>query len=170
MLACSSGAVGGASVDVGAGDAATDASASTQADAVVDSGAGDASTATDSHATDSQTPVDAAAADTAVAFDGGPTPVDGGSPDAGCSDDEIGAPNCKDKLNTPEWATCCDARLKWCQTNYTGDQKAADTCQFGPNFSGTCTGCIPWGPPAPPAFDLAWRPQIQANGPVYEVS
>lgn len=49
-------------------------------------------------------------------------------------------------------AACCEARTEWCT-----DQHAFQTddlvneCIFGPGFDGS-TGCIPWGPPAPPRF------------------
>jgi hypothetical protein len=86
----------------------------------------------------------------------------------GCPPLGVGEPDCTDQ-NSPEWGTCCQEHQKWCTAAFPVDMEAANTCQFGENFSGTCTGCIPWGPPAPPAFELAWRPQVVANGVVFEV-
>ena len=46
---------------------------------------------------------------------------------------------------------CCDERAAWCETQFTIDDPAYSECLFGPGFDGS-TGCIPWGPPAPPRF------------------
>ena len=43
---------------------------------------------------------------------------------------------------------CCESLAAWCEAEH-GVGNAADECLFGPDFSGS-TGCIPWGPPAPP--------------------
>ena len=60
-------------------------------------------------------------------------------------------PVCVGLQGTPDWATCCDDRMTWCDSQHPGDFDAASECTFGPNFDGS-TGCIPWGPPAPPRF------------------
>lgn len=45
---------------------------------------------------------------------------------------------------------CCDDLAAWCAATYAGDLDAENTCIWGEGFDGS-TGCIPWGPPAPPA-------------------
>lgn len=49
---------------------------------------------------------------------------------------------------------CCDALHAWCGTAFAVDTEAYSECVFGPGFDGS-TGCIPWGPPVPPAARLA---------------
>jgi len=187
MLACSSTTPATDAPDVSASDAAgdaqlvTDATSASDASVTADSAAPQDSAAVDSAGEDVAT-ADAPTASDALLADVTTSDVpaadvastdtvaaDSGAADTGCQDLEPGAPNCVDKQNSPDLMTCCEARLKWCNTQYAGDQKAVDTCQFGANYSGKCTGCIPWGPPAPPRFDLAWRPRVEANGPVFEV-
>lgn len=63
------------------------------------------------------------------------------------------APTCDD-VPPEDWVTCCDALRAWCNQQHPSDLDAENTCTFGPNFDGS-TGCIPWGPPAPPAMRLA---------------
>lgn len=51
---------------------------------------------------------------------------------------------------------CCNALVDWCTANIvagTASQEYSD-CVYGPTFDGS-TGCIPWGPPVPPAASLA---------------
>lgn len=137
-------------------DAMTDAGGAAAADATLDS-----STAGDIGGEDTA----GSAADVASAIDSATTGDAGG-----CPDKQDGEPDCVALQGKPEWATCCDERMKWCTKQHPGDSKAANTCQFGHNFSGACTGCIPWGPPAPPHFDESWRPRVTANGPVFALT
>ena len=48
-----------------------------------------------------------------------------------------------------EVSACCDALRVACETEHGAATEAANECIFGEDFSGS-TGCIPWGPPAPP--------------------
>lgn len=56
------------------------------------------------------------------------------------------APVCTDAGDN--WAACCDERNLWCTEQVAADEWG--TCMFGEDFSGSETGCFPWGPPAPP--------------------
>ncbi len=87
----------------------------------------------------------------------------------GCPPLKAGEPDCKDKTSADR-GKCCDERMKWCKAQFPTDQNAYNDCYYGPNFSAKCTGCIPWGPPAPPRFDELWRPMVVANGPVFAVT
>lgn len=140
-----------AALDVGAGDAGP-----------ADSGEADAGAADTTKA--DTTKADVAEAD-AISTDAATADAS-----ANCPDLEAGQPDCLALRGQPEWGTCCSDLGKWCSEKYPDDQNAASTCQFGPNYSGQCTGCIPWGPPAPPRFDESWRPQVQPSGAVYEVA
>ncbi len=88
--------------------------------------------------------------------------------DAACKDFEPEIPACLD-MSAPGWGECCQERATLCGQKYPQDSQAAQICTYGDNFSGKCSGCIPWGPPAPPAFDIAWRPHVVANGEVFVV-
>ncbi len=46
---------------------------------------------------------------------------------------------------------CCDTLRDWCGRQVAEGTPAYDDCVFGPGFDGS-TGCIPWGPPVPPAL------------------
>ncbi|MEY3015624.1 MAG: hypothetical protein RIT45_4359 [Pseudomonadota bacterium] len=155
--------------DAAATDAAASDAAATDADtAATDTAVADA-TATDTAVADGAA-TDAAATDTAstddVATDAGATDVADAEP---CPELKAGEPDCVSLQGTAEWATCCDDRNKWCAAEYPNDTEAQNVCNFGHNYSGQCTGCIPWGPPAPPRFDPAWRPRVVPNGLVFEV-
>ena len=52
-------------------------------------------------------------------------------------------------LPAEEVSACCDALRVSCETEHGAATEAANECIFGEDFSGS-TGCIPWGPPAPP--------------------
>ena len=68
-------------------------------------------------------------------------------------------PDCND-LEGEAWSGCCDDRADWCDDAVAAseDQQARDEavneCLFGPDYDGS-TGCIPWGPAAPPRFRSA---------------
>jgi hypothetical protein len=47
-------------------------------------------------------------------------------------------------------AECCDDLATWCYGAYT-DPDDINECIYGPGYDGS-TGCIPWGPPAPPRY------------------
>lgn len=51
---------------------------------------------------------------------------------------------------------CCNALVDWCTANVVAGTASQDytDCVYGPTFDGS-TGCIPWGPPVPPAASLA---------------
>lgn len=46
---------------------------------------------------------------------------------------------------------CCDTLREWCGQHVAEGTPSYDDCVFGPGFDGS-TGCIPWGPPVPPAL------------------
>jgi hypothetical protein len=52
------------------------------------------------------------------------------------------------------YLACCEQLEGWCATEFAADKEAIDECLFGPGYDGS-TGCIPWGPPVPPARRLA---------------
>lgn len=62
-------------------------------------------------------------------------------------------PQCKGLTDQARY-DCCNALNQWCNAAYPPPSQDATTCQFGPGYDGS-TGCIPWGPPAPPAFEVA---------------
>ena len=125
---------------------------------LADAGAGQDTGSDDAATADAQDPVDAADAMLADAGDA-----------AACGPLEDGQPDCEPLQGKPEWGTCCADLGKWCQTKHPSNQEQASICQFGHNYSGKCTGCIPWGPPAPPAFDETWRPRVEPMGVVFGV-
>ena len=137
---------------------------------VADAATADAATA-DTAAADAPV-ADTAAADTAAADAGSADTEDATKADAGatCPELEPGQPDCLALRGKPVRGGCCQELGKWCSAEHPSDQEASNLCLFGPNFSGQCTGCIPWGPPAPPHFDEAWRPSIQPMGAVFEVA
>ena len=49
---------------------------------------------------------------------------------------------------------CCEALAAWCSEAVSAGTPEYDECVYGPGYDGS-TGCIPWGPPVPPAADLA---------------
>lgn len=46
---------------------------------------------------------------------------------------------------------CCQKLAKVCLALHPIDQEAQSACTYGPDYDGS-TGCIPWGPPVPPAL------------------
>lgn len=87
----------------------------------------------------------------------GPSPETGGtvaSDDASTADSgEAGSPEqatCE-ALEGGAQATCCEALRDACNDEYGEDTPEAHDCYYGPDLDGS-TGCIPWGPPAPPEF------------------
>jgi len=54
-------------------------------------------------------------------------------------------------LSSEATTTCCNARAVSCDVEFGADTEASDFCTYGPDYDGS-TGCIPWGPPAPPVF------------------
>lgn len=69
--------------------------------------------------------------------------------------DAVGAkPNCA--ALQLDIGPCCDLLSAWCGAAFgAAGQQAIQDCTYGPNYDGS-TGCIPWGPPAPPAFLAKW--------------
>lgn len=155
--------------DGGAGAGAADADGWAAADVAADAVAADAPAA------DAVAP-DASAAD-AVAADGVGADAADAAGDSAADADAAGPcaaldpslPTCLDQAS-PGWGTCCQELAAQCGEKHANDPEAAGVCMYGPNYSGQCTGCIPWGPPAPPAFDPAWRPRVFANGAVFAVA
>lgn len=165
-LSCSDGAAGG-------GAQSADVGVSTDVGAVHD--AADTATADAADAADTAS-ADTATADAADTASADAATADAVSADASADADATscaplgdGEPDCKALQGEPSWATCCDDHLAYCVALHGADTPATNDCHFGPDFSGQCTGCIPWGPPAPPRFDLAWRPRVVGNGAVFEV-
>lgn len=71
------------------------------------------------------------------------------------ADTDLAALEGPDCRNVADMTTCCDERRTWCEGEVgTADETALNDCVFGPGFDGS-TGCIPWGPPAPPAARVA---------------
>lgn len=60
---------------------------------------------------------------------------------------DLDEPDC---TQTADMGACCSERSTWCEDQGFVDL-AHSECVFGPGFDGS-TGCIPWGPPVPPAF------------------
>lgn len=46
---------------------------------------------------------------------------------------------------------CCEKLAKVCLALHPVDEDARTECTYGPDYDGS-TGCIPWGPPVPPAL------------------
>jgi hypothetical protein len=82
--------------------------------------------------------------------DGGTGTTDSGTTDSGTASD---APDCTDTTGA-ENVECCNALFEWCADEYALDSDAYSECVYGPGFDGS-TGCIPWGPPVPPAASVA---------------
>ena len=130
------------SPEVAAVDAAADGKApvdaapeTTVADAAPETTVADAA-ADGNPATDAGTAADVAADVTAQADGGG------------------AKPDCKTRTGQATSPSCCELLSNWCEANFPPGSKEANDCYFGPNFDGS-TGCVPWGPPAPPAMDSA---------------
>lgn len=173
-----------ASGDANPGSPAADTAPSDVVLADAGTAGADAATAGGS---DAAPAADAAQADTAQA-DGAAGPLDVAGSDSGatgsdaavgdggadaldpCHGQEPDKPVCLALQGKPEWGTCCETLGTWCQQAHPGNDQAANVCVFGENFSGACTGCIPWGPPAPPPFDEAWRPEVRRMGAVFGVA
>lgn len=58
-----------------------------------------------------------------------------------------GEPDCN--AEGVDMTTCCDERMTWCGEQFDPSTEAYATCVWGPGYDGS-TGCIPWGPAAPP--------------------
>ena len=95
----------------------------------------------------------------AVDTDSGPVDTDSGGAETGGKDTDT-APVDTDTASAKKpdctimdtgIAACCEALSEWCNDAYGADRSAVDTCIYGPDYDGS-TGCIPWGPPVPPAF------------------
>ena len=163
----------GADANGDASDAASgvDSAGTTGNPDVADSVSGADANGADSSASDvaggSEVSADASVADASDA-QGGDLGADISADTADCKDFEPEIPACLD-ISAPNWSECCQERAVLCGEKYPKDNQAAQTCTYGDNFSGQCSGCIPWGPPAPPAFDTAWQPHIVANGEVFVV-
>lgn len=69
--------------------------------------------------------------------------------------DGVGAkPNCA--ALQLDIGPCCELLSAWCGSAFgAASQQEIQDCTYGPNYDGS-TGCIPWGPPAPPAFLAKW--------------
>jgi hypothetical protein len=80
--------------------------------------------------------------DPAVPGDGDPDPA------TGCAPAGQREPDCVALGLDIE--ACCDALRTFCGTKHAEGTAAYNDCVFGPGFDGS-TGCIPWGPPVPPA-------------------
>ncbi|MSQ82639.1 MAG: hypothetical protein EXR77_06930 [Myxococcales bacterium] len=66
-------------------------------------------------------------------------------------DPVTGKPDCTKAIGV-NWQPCCDELAQWCKAKIK-DEAKVNECLFGPNFDGS-TGCVPWGPPAPPAMPI----------------
>ncbi len=83
-----------------------------------------------------------------------PLAVDTAARESGLVETGAAALECQGMESDPDaWVACCDDLRVWCEETFAG-QEAIDECVFGPDYDGS-TGCIPWGPPAPPAFAVA---------------
>jgi hypothetical protein len=71
----------------------------------------------------------------------------GGDEGAGTGGDD-GPPDCTE---AEDMAACCEDLTEWCNDTHGADTEDAIECIYGPDFDGS-TGCIPWGPPVPPAM------------------
>jgi hypothetical protein len=54
-------------------------------------------------------------------------------------------------LENEALSDCCAELAATCNAEYGEGTEEASTCTYGPDYDGS-TGCIPWGPPAPPRF------------------
>lgn len=66
-------------------------------------------------------------------------------------DPVTGKPDCTKAIGV-NWQPCCDELAQWCKAKIK-DEAKVNECLFGPNYDGS-TGCVPWGPPAPPAMPI----------------
>lgn len=57
-------------------------------------------------------------------------------------------PDCSDL----EMWECCDVLFEWCSEHHELNSLAFSDCVYGSADSGP-SGCTPWGPPVPPAFE-----------------
>ena len=86
--------------------------------------------------------------DTSVPSDTSTTDTTDTAPDSSVDDTSAGgAPDC---TQAEDVISCCEELSAWCADAYPEDTDAFNECYYGPDFSGS-TGCIPWGPPVPPA-------------------
>lgn len=85
-----------------------------------------------------------------------------GSPDDGARDTgarDTGAPDTGGPDSAPpescvgaeDLVACCEALEAWCASAHDLDSADYTSCIYGPDFDGS-TGCLAWGPPAPPAM------------------
>ena len=68
------------------------------------------------------------------------------------TDTTSGAPDCL-QVAPEDVGICCAERELWCASQHPQGGDGYYECQFGPDFDGS-TGCVPWGPPAPPAMGV----------------
>ncbi len=143
----------GATTDAGPAGAA----AEVQSDAAVESAdaagrAADAGSVTGADAAaDTGTDAVADAGTDAAAETGAGTAADtGGDAIAAADSAGDGRPDCS-KPPARGDGECCQKLTTWCENAYPKDSKAQSDCVWGPDFNGS-TGCIPWGPPAPPEW------------------
>ena len=92
-------------------------------------------------------------ADTASAVTDTDTSADTDTPDCTGGDDtaDTGPGDCLGIKDPETWAACCETLALWCNEQHPKDDTAALACLYGEDLSGEETGCIPWGPPVPPA-------------------
>ena len=80
------------------------------------------------------------------------TDTSGDTQDSGVVDTNVADTSAQGDCNglpAEEVSACCDALRVACEAEHGAGTEAANECIFGEDFSGS-TGCIPWGPPAPP--------------------
>ena len=68
--------------------------------------------------------------------------------DSATTEEDLG-PDCN-ALGPDETTACCEERATWCEETVAIGEDLNE-CTYGPDYDGS-TGCIPWGPAAPPAF------------------
>lgn len=138
----------------------TDGNAGGSDSQMADLAAGSDSTGHDGGSSDTADTVasDAKANDTlandTLASDSGDSAADAAMDSSTATDTADGPPDCKHLTDGAQIGECCNARSAWCLAAYPADSQKQNECHFGPDFDGT-TGCIPWGPPAPPAWEFA---------------
>lgn len=69
----------------------------------------------------------------------------------GDSDVDDGRPDCTQEEDADGIRGCCEDLRAWCTARFP-DHERQSVCIFGEDLGGQSTGCIPWGPPAPPAM------------------
>lgn len=77
--------------------------------------------------------------------------ADGSGDDGAGTGGDDGAGTPPDCTQAPDRATCCEELAEWCADAFSADTDEGVECLHGSDFDGS-TGCIPWGPPVPPAM------------------